>query len=133
MAFDPHDAVTARALLEDALALTSRPTLSPEQVDRAFALAETLDQDGETVIYPEDALNRAAAWGWGIKAGLTAEMYDMGGGPGRSIDRSQWHAHCKSMQRDYAYGVLNVVPHLVDRRSGIGSIGLVGPLADLED
>jgi hypothetical protein len=130
MAFDPHDAVTARALLEDALALTSRPTLSPEQVDRAFGLAETLDEDGESIVYPADALDRAAAWGWGIKAGLTADMYDLGGGPGRTLDRSQWHAHCKSMQRDYASGVLSVVPRLISRRSGLGSIELLGPLAE---
>lgn len=125
--YDPTDPVTARALLEDALALTSKPTLSPEQVDRAFALASTLGVDGETITYPEEALDRAAAWGWGIKAGLTADRYDLGGGPGRTLTRSQWHAHCKAMQRDYASGVLRVAG-APGRSAGSGTIGLTTTL-----
>ncbi len=121
MAYDPTDGVMALELLEDALALTSEPTLTPDQVDRALALAASVDDDGITVIYPADGLNRAAAWGWGIKAGLTADRYDLGGGAGKTLDESQWHAHCKAMQRDYASGAISVVG-ATTRRRGIGSI-----------
>ncbi|MDQ3540651.1 MAG: hypothetical protein M3440_08190 [Chloroflexota bacterium] len=121
--YDPTNAVTARALLEDALALGTSPTLSPVQVNRAFDLASSLDTDGVTVLYTAANLNRSAAWGWNVKAGLTAAQYDIGGQGGSSLTRSQLHDHCKEMARLYGSGVLSVTGASTGR-SGIGSIGL---------
>lgn len=123
MAFDPTDAVTARDLLEDALALDAKPTLTAAQVDRAFDLASSLDADGAVVYLPAD-LNRAAAWAWNIKSGLTSAQYDLGAGAGVTLDRSQWHAHCRSMAHAYGSGAMSVTGVAPARSSGIGSIGL---------
>ncbi len=121
MAYDPADAVTARALLEDALALTTKPTLAAAQVTRAFSLASSLNAAGE-VIYISADLNRAAAWGWNIKAGLTSDQYDLGGGD-RKLTRDQWFQHCMTMAAMYSSGAMSVTGTST-RRSGIGSIAL---------
>ncbi len=125
--FDPTDAVTARALLEDALAMSTKPTLSPAQVNRAFDLASSLNDVGE-VIYVSAALNRAAAWGWNLKAGMTTAQYDLGGQGGSSLTRSQWHDHCLRMANAYGAGVMSVTGASTGR-SGIGSIGLTTELS----
>jgi len=128
VAYDPSNAVTARALLEDALAMSTKPTLSPAQVDRAFALASSLDTNGVTVLYTAANLNRAAAWGWNVKAGLTTAQYDLGGQGGSSLTRSQWHDHCVRMANAYGAGVMSVTGASTGR-SGIGSIGLTTELS----
>ncbi|MDQ3541981.1 MAG: hypothetical protein M3440_14975 [Chloroflexota bacterium] len=125
--YDPTDAVTARALLEDALALGTNPTLSTAQVNRAFALASSLNDGGE-VVYIAAALNRAAAWGWNLKAGMTTAQYDLGGQGGSSLTRSQWHDHCVRMANAYGAGVMSVTGASTGR-SGIGSIGLTTELS----
>jgi len=125
--YDPADAVTARALLEDALALTSKPTLTTAQVDRAFALASSLNDAGEVVHISAD-LNRSAAWGWNIKAGLTSDQYDLGGGE-RKLTRDQWFQHCMTLAAAYASGAMSVTG-AVKRRGGIGSIQLVSSMVD---
>ncbi len=127
MAYDPSNAVTARALLEDALALGTSPTLSSAQVNRAFDLASSLNDVGE-VIYVSAALNRAAAWGWNLKAGMTTDQYDLGGQGGSSLTRSQWHDHCVRMANAYGAGVMSVTGASTGR-SGIGSIGLTTELS----
>ena len=119
MAYDPTDAVTARGLLEDALALTSSPALTTVQVDRLFALAAEIGDSGTT--YPVDALQRAVVQGWQIKAGLTADRYDLGGGTGKTLDESQWFDHCLRMASAYATGVMHVTG-ATRARGGIGSI-----------
>ncbi len=123
MAYDPTNAVTARALLEDAIALATTPTLTTAQVDRAFALASSLAADGVTIQYTASDLNRAAAWAWNLKAGLTSNQYDLGGGSGVTLDRSQWHAHCRSMAHAYGSGAMSVTGTST-ARAGIGSIAL---------
>jgi len=128
VAYDPSNAVTARALLEDALALATKPTLTTAQVDRAFALASSLDTNGVTVLYTAANLNRAAAWGWNVKAGLTAAQYDLGGQGGSSLTRSQWHDHCRNMAMLYGAGAMSVTGASTGR-SGIGSIGLTTELS----
>ncbi len=129
MAYTPTNAVTARALLEDALALATKPTLTIAQVDRAFALASSLDVDGVTVLYTAAHLNRSAAWGWNVKAGLTSDQYDLGGAGGSSLTRSQWYAHCREMARLYGSGEMSVTGSHTGR-SGIGSIRLVSDAWD---
>ncbi len=127
MAYDQTDAVTARALLEDALALGTNPTLTTVQVNRAFALASSLNAVGE-VIYVSADLNRAAAWGWNLKAGMTTDQYDLGGQGGSSLTRSQWHDHCVRMANAYGAGVMSVTGASTGR-FGIGSIGLTTELS----
>ncbi|MEJ7901902.1 MAG: hypothetical protein WKF63_08630 [Thermomicrobiales bacterium] len=127
MAYDQTDAVTARALLEDALALGANPTLTTVQVNRAFALASSLNAVGE-VIYVSADLNRAAAWGWNLKAGMTTDQYDLGGQGGSSLTRSQWHDHCVRMANAYGAGVMSVTGASTGR-SGIGSFGLTTELS----
>ena len=123
MAFDPTNAATARLLLEDALALATKPTLSTAQVDRAFALASSLDLDGVTVLYTAANLNRSAAWGWNVKAGLTSAQYDIGGQGGSTLTRDQWFQHCMTMAAMYGSGAMSVTG-TSSRRSGIGVIAL---------
>ncbi len=123
MAYSPSDAVTARALLEDALALGTNPTLSTSQVNRAFALASSLNTAGG-VIYVSADLNRAAAWGWNLKAGMTTDLYDLGSQGGSSLTRSQWHDHCVRMANLYGSGAMSVTGASTSR-SGIGSIQMV--------
>ena len=127
MAYDSSNAVTARALLEDALALGTNPTLSPAQVNRAFDLASSLNISGE-VIYVSADLNRAAAWGWNLKAGMTTDQYDLGGQGGSSLTRSQWHDHCVRMANAYGSGTMSVTGASTGR-SGIGAIGLTTELS----
>ena len=123
MAYDPTNAVTARLLLEDALALATKPTLTTAQVDRAFSLASSLDTDGVTVLYTAANLNRSAAWGWNVKAGRTSDQYDIGGQGGSSLTRDQWFQHCTTMAAMYGSGVMSVIGTST-RRSGIGVIAL---------
>jgi hypothetical protein len=123
VAFDPTNAATARLLLEDALALATKPTLTTAQVDRAFALASSLDTDGVTVLYTAANLNRSAAWGWNVKSGLVSDKYDLGAGSGVSLTRDQWFQHCMTMAAMYGSGAMSVTGTST-RRSGIGSIAL---------
>ena len=102
MAYDPTDAVTARAFFEDAIGFGSTPSLTEAQVDRYFGLAE---DDG---YYTASSLNMAAAAAWDAKANLTADQYDIGGGPGRTLDRSQWHQFCKARAAEYRAGIASV-------------------------
>jgi hypothetical protein len=118
------DAALARRLLEAAVAMTTKPALSAAQVDDLMVVAASLDADLNTV-YVDTGLNRAASLGWAWKAGLTSDQYDLGGGPGKTLTRSQWFDHCTQMSRSYASGTLGV---LGGRRSGgIGVISLVTP------
>jgi hypothetical protein len=119
------DAAYARRMLEAAVAMTTNPTLTEAQVDDLMTLAASLDDDLNTV-YTEAGLNRAAAMGWQIKAGLTSDRYDLGGGPGRTLDESQWHQHCAQMVDRYRTGTWSVTGGSGTRRGGgIGSISLV--------
>lgn len=120
------DAATAERLLRNALAGT--PELTTEQVADLLAVAVSLDELGDPV-YTGAALDRAAALGWSWKSALTADKYDLGGGPGRALSRSQWFAHCERKRAQYASGEASVVGDTSPRRGGIGSIGLMGSLA----
>lgn len=121
------DAALARRRLEAALAMGTKPTLSSTDVDDLLMQAASTDADGNTV-YTGEALNAAAASGWAQKAGMTSDQYDMGGGPGKTLDRSQWQATCERLAEKYSMGRLNVLA-TVTRRRGIGSVGLTTSLA----
>ncbi len=123
MAYDPSDDVTARALLEAALALDSTPTLATATVDMVFDLAASLDADEETVYLASD-LNKSAALGWNLKAGLTADAYDIGGGNGKYLTRSQWFEHCKQMAQAYGSGQMSVTGDST-LKGGIRVAGLI--------
>lgn len=118
------DAATAERLIRNALGGT--PELSPEQYADLLVIAVSVDDLGDPV-YTGAGLNRAAALGWSWKSALTADKYDLGGGTGRTLDRSQWFAHCEHMRARYASGAMSVTGETLTRRSGIGSIRLVSP------
>jgi len=118
------DAAFARRRLEAALAMNTNPTLSPAQVDDLMVIAETNDVDGNTV-YTSASLNQAASAGWADKAGLTSDQYDLGGGTGKTLTRSDWHRHCSQMADDYATGRKGVLGSR--GRGGIGVIEFVSP------
>jgi hypothetical protein len=114
------DAALARRLMERAVAMTTNPTLDAAQVDDLMTLAESLDADANTV-YTDADLNRAASIGWLWKAGLTSDQYDLGGGQGRTLTRSQWYDHCTQLANAYGNGTLNVLGGSGTR----GSIGVI--------
>lgn len=122
------DAAYAERLLRNALG--GNPELSEEQFADLLQIAADEDSIGE-VFYDGPGLNRAAATGWSWKMSLQAEKYDLGGGQGRTLDRSQWFAHCEHMRGMYASGAASVIGGST-RRSGIGSIGLTTVLSDPE-
>lgn len=126
MSYDPTDALTARALFEDAIGLDATPALTTAQVDRYFALASSLDDDGVTIVYRAADLNRAAAAAWDLKANLTADKYDLGGGAGRTLDRSQWHEFCVGRAAAYRNGTASVTGERTVGRRASGSVQLVG-------
>lgn len=128
MAYDPSDAVTARAMLEDAIALATKPTLATAQVDRAFNLASSLDASGNVVYLSKD-LNKAAAWCWNIKAGLVSDQYSLGAGTGVTLTRDQWYQHCLQLAQGYGSGILTVTGDSL-RRAGIQTRGMVGSNVD---
>lgn len=119
---------TALDLLSAAIALDAKPALMPAQIELLMLVASTVDDTGAT-IYTSAGLNRAAATGWNFKAGLTADQYEIGGGPGRTLKRAEWHDHCVAMAASYATGDASVDGSNVTTRRGFGSIGLVGSLA----
>lgn len=118
------DAALARRLLEAAVAMTTNPALSATQVDDLMVIAASLDDDLNTV-YTSGDLNRAASLGWSWKAGLISDQYDIGGGTGKTLTRSQWFDHCQRMSDLYRTGAMGVLGGR--RTGGIGSIGLVSP------
>ena len=123
MAYDPTDAVTARALLDAALALTSTPTLETATVDLLFGMASSEDADANTVYLAAD-LNRSVSLGWNLKAGLTADQYDLRAASGASLTRDQWWAHCMAMANAYGTGAMSVTGTSTGR-GGIRSIGQI--------
>lgn len=119
MAYDPTDAVQAKALLEQALAMTTRPTLEAAQVTLLMELAVDAD-----ATYTAASLNSAAARGWMWKAGLTSDQYDIGGQGGSKLTRSQWFDHCREMAAAYGSGALSVTGEFRSG-AGIGTIGMI--------
>jgi len=118
------DSITARGLLERALAHTTKPALSTQDID--LLLSQAVDDLGT---YSVGSLNAAAALGWTWKAGMTAEQFDLAGGGGKSLELSQLHAHCVAMADKYRNGALSVDGRGGrSGRVGMSSIGLVGAL-----
>lgn len=128
MAYNPVDATTAKALLEDAIASDTEPLLTPSQVTRALGLASSLDGDGNVVYLPA-ALNRAAAWAWGVKAGMAAALVDVGGGNGVYLKEGSTQDYCLRMQAAYRSGAMSVVSDGIRSGSGWGSVPVIGAMA----
>ena len=126
------DEAFARRMLEAALG--GEPQLTAERIDDLMILAVSLNEVFEAV-YTEGNLNRAASRGWQDKVALTADQYDIGGGAGKTLDRSQWQAHCYRMAAAYADGTFSVlggggnVAGGTSRKGGIGVIGLTSSFA----
>lgn len=116
------DPLLARRMLERSIAHGTNPALPADAVTDLLTLAASLDALGATV-YTSAGLDRAAAIGWQQKAALVSDQYDLGGGPGRTLDCSQWFAHCMEMAARFGSGQMSV---LGERRGGrgIGSVTL---------
>lgn len=112
-------------------ALAGEPSLTPEQIADLMKVAASEDEDGNTV-YAELGLNRAVSLGWQNRASIAADQYDLGGGTGKTLDRSQWFDHCMRMAAGYADGTFSVLgaPGVAGgkRKGGIGVIGLTSSL-----
>lgn len=126
------DEAFARRMLEAALG--GEPQLASERIDDLMILAVSLDDETFEAVYTEANLNRAASRGWQDKAALTADQYDLGGGAGKTLDRSQWHKHCMQMAAWYADGTFSVLGgggSVAGGTSakGIGVIGLTSSFA----
>ena len=125
------DEAFARRMLEAALG--GEPALTEERIDDLMILAVSLDETFQAV-YTEGNLNRAASRGWQDKSSLVADQYDIGGGGGKTLDRSQWFNHCMRMAAGYADGTFSVLGGGGNvaggtRRSGIGVISLTSSMA----
>lgn len=126
------DPVFARRMLERAIAHQTKPTLDTAAVTDLMAIAVTTGTGGGPNVYTGVGLNKAASIGWQWKSALTSDQYDLGGGAGKTLDRSQWFAHCMAMAASYAQGAQGVLDGGASgnvRRSGIDSIGLVSSTA----
>ncbi|MGB3330697.1 MAG: hypothetical protein WBA46_17175 [Thermomicrobiales bacterium] len=113
------DAATAKQRLSWSLA--GKPVLTDEQIDELVADARST-VDGVDV-WTGSALNESAALGWAWKSALTADQYDLAGGSGKSLTRSQWHAHCRRMTAAFTSGSLSVIAGN-RQQGGLESIGL---------
>lgn len=118
------DPIVVERLLRNALG--GRPDLSVEQLDDLIELAR--DTEAEEPEWAEARLNQVIVTGWGWKAGLTADQYDLGAGSGKTLDRSQWFDHCHRMAAAYASGQLSVAGGKV-RRGGLRSIQVLGTMS----
>ena len=118
------DAEFARRMLELALAAGTQPALGVQVIDDLMLIALTPATATAPDTYTGSGLNRAAAIGWQAKAGLVSNQYDLGGGQGVTLDRSQWFAHCQHMAALYSIGARGVLDG-GRPATGIGSIGLV--------
>lgn len=112
-------------------ALGGEPELSDPQIADLMTLATSQSEDGADV-FTEHDLNRAISVGWQNRAGLVTNQYDLGGGTGKTLDRSQWFDHCMRMAAGYADGTYSVLgaPGVAGgkRKGGIGVIGLTSSL-----
>jgi len=95
------DAGQVLTLLENALG--GKPALTEAQLTILVGLAEGADGT-----YSSEALDRVAATGWSWKAALTADKYDIGGGSGVYLKRSDWFTYCQQMAASYRNGTASV-------------------------
>lgn len=121
------DEALARRMLERAIANTTNPALDARAVNDLMTMAASTvtNADGSTsTVYTEAKLNGAAATGWDWKAGLTSDQYDLGGGSGVTLTRSQWQETCEKRAERFRTGLSSVLAESKTGR-GIGSITLV--------
>lgn len=128
------DAAYAERMLRAALG--GEPQLSEEQIADLMVNATSIATvDGLIVSqFTERDLNRSASVGWQWKAAITANQYDLGGGAGKTLDRSEWHKHCIQQSVWFADGTYSVlggsnVAGGSSRKGGIGVIGLTSSFA----
>lgn len=93
------------------------PDLDTDDIDDLVTIAE---RNGT---WSTSDLNAVIAQGWTNKAGLVAGQYDIGGGNGKYLKRSNWWDHCMQMANSYATGAASFDPDgLVTATDGIGEI-----------
>lgn len=103
------DAEYAERMLRAALG--GEPQISDDQIADLMVLATTVEVMDAVIVskFTEHNLSRAASLGWQWKSGITANQYDLGGGPGKTLDRSQWFDHCMRMAAGFADGTFSVL------------------------
>lgn len=113
------DREVALGILEDRVAATSRPVLSPETLGRVLDMWPTLDTDGRLADdadwVPTWDLNAAAAEGWRMKAAIVAGDFTFSA-DGASYSKADVMAHCLEMETKYASRSHGVMATLADRR-----------------
>lgn len=115
---DP-DAV--EALVKNAIGFGSTPELDSDQIEALVAIA----MPGGTGT--SETLQRAAVAGWGWKAGLTSDQYDLKAASGATLTRSQWFDQCLRMAAEFGSGALSVDGEAVvttPSRGGVTSVTL---------
>lgn len=119
-----YTAAVARQLLDRAAGAATKPTLAEADMLLLMNLAAT---DG---VYTSAGLNRAAALAWEWKRNMITDQYDLGGGNGRYLTRSQWVQHCEANAASYRNGT-STVDGAVSTTSarGFGVIAIEGQLA----
>lgn len=96
------DAALVESLVKNAIGFGSTPELDGDQI----ASLVTIAMPGGTGT--SDTLQRAAVVGWGWKAGLTADKYDLKAASGAALTRSQWMKQCLAMAEGFGAGALIV-------------------------
>ena len=121
-----YDAITARQLLDRAAGATTKPALGEPDMLLLMSMAES-EADG---VYTSAGLNKAAALAWTWKRNMITDQYDIGGGNGKYLTRSQWVEHCTQAAESYRNGSMTVdgEPAGMGPR-GFGVIAIQGQLA----
>lgn len=119
-----YTATVARQLLDRAAGAATKPTLAEVDMLLLMDLAAT---DG---VYTSAGLNRAAALAWEWKRNMITDQYDLGGGNGKYLTRSQWVQHCEDNAASYRNGTSTVDGAASGTGSrGFGVIAIEGQLA----
>lgn len=120
-AVDPNEQrkAAARVRLSRMIAASTRPVVSPEEVDVLLDQFRTTDDDGRLVSDPDWhatwALNRAAAEGWRWKAAAVAADFNFSADDA-SYSKGDVMAKCLEMANKYA-------------AMGVGTMGVVDEYA----
>jgi len=97
-----YEATVARQLLDRAAGAATKPTLAEADMLLLMDLAAV---DG---VYTSAGLNRSAALAWEWKRNMITDQYDLGGGNGKYLTRSQWVQHCEDNAASYRNGTSTV-------------------------
>ena len=126
------DQAIARTLIERAVAWSSEPALTADDVTTLLTMAESTNVTSGLPEWTVADLNRVASLGWSWKAGIASASFSASVGPGKTFELQQQYDHALQMSELYAAGQRSVVGSMnVDDGTGrpttrgIASVGLV--------